>query len=140
MKASKALVLTFVILSLMFTACNDSEEADSIYKFTVRSTGNSFYGYYSVDEDENNIKSDDIVYDDEHYYFYEKDLNNPSHVDIYIDGYPEGSTGGATMTIHIRFIENGDCVKETKITKLADDDVIAATLNWDYSEDSGTSD
>ena len=66
MKKIKVVLLTLVLFPLLFIGCDgDGDNIESLYKFSVISTGNAFHGYYYIDGDEYKISSTDIVYDND---------------------------------------------------------------------------
>ncbi len=140
MKTIKALVLTLVLLLLPIFGCDDSDESSSLYNFKVLSLGEGFSGYYIVDGDETIEFNNKALESGDVYYKFEKDLNNPTTVQIRADGIDPvtGNTDPYTTYLEIKIYQDKKEVASKTGNKNVDDH-LGIYLSYDFStEDKDT--
>lgn len=128
----------FLALILSIFACED--EPDSYYRFKITSTGNKFYGEYTVNGKEDfTIDATDVVTSGS-YYIFEKNLSNPDSIHIKVDGFDSTNEGGQTSRISIEVYQDSELKKEVSTTASASDAHVYVTLYYEFIDDSEETD
>lgn len=142
-KAITIFAAAVLFCALPFTGCDESDESNSVYYFSIYSTGNSFYGRIKIDDDPYRIIDTDLITKDFNYFVYEEDLDNATNVYIIATGYKVNDpltplVANATDSIYIELFENGNRIKED-IEELSTEEItITAELDWSYTENDST--
>lgn len=132
MKKWIVFVLFFALLS---STCEDNE-SEGYYRFKVTSTGNTFFGIYTIDgKDDYYFPTDeDKIETEGNYYSFDKELNNPSTISIKVDGYDYNELSGSQQTtrISIEIYEGDELVLDKYLTASSYDQHLYLTLYYEF--------
>jgi len=133
MKRMLLIVLLALVVSF-FCACDETED-DDYYRFKITSTGNKFFGIYTIDADKDVYISDTKDVEQKgNYYFFDTVLDSPSTISIKVDGFDYNEAAGTAQTtrITIEVFEGKELVKESYITASSYDQHLYLTLYYKF--------
>ncbi len=125
-------ILLLILISTFLISCDAEEEG--YYRFKITSTGNKFFGEYTINGKDDFLINESDVSAEGNYFIYKKNLSNPKSIHIKVDGIDAADGIAQTSRISIEVYENSELKKEQSASSTSNDSHLYVTLYYEFEE------